>query len=364
MLHLFNKVYLEFDDRIENHLDRVVISQQYGDQIYDILEKTFLGKLILYGKSFEEVIGDDFLGFIKSIKEYGDNSGKKIIIFCDRTSYKKFMAHWFRSTLPYLDFDGFKTIVDHTIYNQRMISNTQLAPLFSVNLNSLWEDLEDIQSAWENAQSVNISLLKSLNLNHTYEFLLSTYLSGDNSHKESLKKTLHMFLRRWFVELFEDSRQMVLLNITNHKFLSTFNIDPNLIDITQLDPLETIEQLESYSDSEIWERSEKTYGKCNLEGLSEEKTIKLMNTLLNIFEKFEGIHLDRNIVSLEKYVIITCRESITDEELDDILEYIIENPFDTSLVPRVDFINVNFPLIQYFLGQKYNNKDISKYRLL
>ena len=245
MLHLFNKVYLEFDDRIENHLDRVVISQQYGDQIYDILEKTFLGKLILYGKSFEEVIGDDFLGFIKSLKDFGDESGKKIIIFCDRTSYKKFMAHWFRSTLPNLDFDGFKTIVDHTIYNQRMISNTQLAPLFSVNLNSLWEDLEDIQSAWENAQSVNRSLLKSLNLNHTYEFLLSTYLSGDNSHKESLKKTLHMFLRRWFVELFEDSRQMVLLNITNHKFLSTFNIDPNLIDITQLDPLETIEQLES-----------------------------------------------------------------------------------------------------------------------
>jgi hypothetical protein len=27
MLHLFNKVYLEFDDRDRNHFDRVVISQ-------------------------------------------------------------------------------------------------------------------------------------------------------------------------------------------------------------------------------------------------------------------------------------------------------------------------------------------------
>ena len=364
MLHLFNKVYLEFDDRIENHLDRVVISQQYGDQMYELLEKAVLGKLILYGKTFEDVVGDDFLGFIKSIRDYGDESGKKIIIFCDRTSYKKFMAHWFRSTLPNLDYDGFKTIVDLTIYNQRIISNTQLSSMFSVNLNSLWENLEDIESAWEDAKSVNKTSLKSLNLNHTYEFLLSTYLSGDNSHKESLKKTLHMFLRRWFIEMFVDNRQMVLLNLTNHRFLSTFNIDPKTIDITRLDPLDVIDQLESYSDDEIWERSENAYGTCNLEGLSEEKTIKLLNTLLTVFEKFEDMLIDRNVFGIKKYVTITCRESITDEEMDDLLAYIIENPFDTSLVPRVDFQNVNFPLIQYFISEKYNKKDLSKYRLL
>jgi len=364
MLHLFNKVYLEFDDRIENHLDRVVISEKHGYEMYEVLQKAVLGKLILYGKTFEDVIGDDFLGFIKSLKEFGDESGKKIIIFCDTISYKKFMACWFKTTLPNLNYDGFKTIVDYTIYNQRVNSNSQLAPLFSVDLNFLWDDIGDIKTEWENAQSVNRTSLKSLNLKHTYEFLLSTYLSGDNSYKEELKKTLHMFLRRWFVELFEDYRQMVLLNITNHKFLSTFNINPNLIDITRLDPLEGIEQLESYSDNEIWERSEKSYGKCSLEGLSEEKTLKLMNTLFNIFEKFQGMQTDRTVFGFNKYVTITCRESISDLELDDVLEYIVENPFDTSLVPRIDFLNVNYPLVQYFLSQKYNNKDISKYRLL
>jgi len=364
MLHLFNKVYLEFDDRIENHLDRVVISEKHGYEMYEVLQKAVLGKLILYGKTFEDVIGDDFLGFIKTIKEFSDESGKKIIIFCDTISYKKFMACWFKTTLPNLDYAGFKTIVDYTIYNQRIISNSQLVPLFSIDLNFLWDDIGDIKTEWENAQSVNRTSLKSLNLKHTYEFLLSTYLSGDNSYKEELKKTLHMFLRRWFVEMFEDNRQMVLLNITNHKFLSTFDIDPKLVDITRLDPLETIEQLESYSDNEIWERSQKSYGKCSLEGLSDEKVIKLMNTLYNIFEKFEGMQINRSVFGFNKFVTITCRESITDLELDDIIKYIVENPFDTSLVPRIDFLNVNYPLVQYFLGQKYNNKDISKYRLL
>ena len=89
-----------------------------------------------------------------------------------------------------------------------------------------------------------------------------------------------------------------------------------------------------------------------------------MNTLLTVFEKFEGMQIDRNVFGIKKYVTITCRESMTDEEMDDLLGYIIENPFDTSLVPRVDFQNVNFPLIQYFISEKYNKKDLSKYRLL
>ena len=37
MLHLFNKVYLEIDDKIEINLDRVVISNTHGLQLADAL---------------------------------------------------------------------------------------------------------------------------------------------------------------------------------------------------------------------------------------------------------------------------------------------------------------------------------------
>jgi hypothetical protein len=219
MLHLFNKVYLEFDYTIENHLDRVVISEKYGNKMYEPLEKAFQGKLISYGKNFEEVINNDFLGFIKFLKDFGDNSDKKIVIFCDKNSYVKFIAQWFKTILPNLDYDTFEIIVNHTIYNQRIVSNTQLSKIYSVDLNSLWEDLDNVKSSWENTQPVDSTLFKNLSLNYSYEFLISTYLSGSNSHKEELKKTLHMFLRRWYKEILIDNRQMVLLNITNHKFL-------------------------------------------------------------------------------------------------------------------------------------------------
>jgi len=362
MLHLFNKVYLEFDDKIEINFDRVVISEKYGIQMLQLLDQVAYGKLITFGKSYEEVIDGDFYKFIETVRDFGIASNKKIIIYCDKQAYKKIIAQWFKSILPNLDFAGFKTIVDHTIYNQRIVSNTQLSSVYSIKLNSMWEGLSDVENAWNAVDLVDLNPLQ--NMNYSYEFLISTYLSGDDSRKEELKKTMHMFLRRWFKEMFTDNRQMVLLNITNHKFLSTLGINPQSVDVTQLDPLDNIPQLESYADNEIWERNENAYGVCKLEGLSDEKAVKLMNTLLNIFEKFEGMQINQTVFGIKDYVTTACAESISNETMDDLLTYVTNNPFDTSLVPRFDFENVNFTLLQHFLSEKYNNKDLSKYRLL
>jgi hypothetical protein len=250
------------------------------------------------------------------------------------------------------------------VYKERIVSNTQLSSIYSIDLTSLWDGLGDVKDSWESTKDIDRAEIKNLNLKYSYEFLLSTYFSGDNSYKDELKKTLHMFLRRWFKEVFIDSRQMVLLNLTNHKFLSALGIDPNIVDITQLDPLATIEQLESYTDNEIWKRDQNTYGECVLDGLSDEKSTKLMNTFLNILENFEGVQMNQSDFEIKNYINVACAETITDEELNSLLNYVIENPFDTALVPKFDFQNVNFPLIQYFLSEKYKEKDLTKYKLL
>jgi hypothetical protein len=141
MLHLFNKVYLEFDDRIEINLDRVVISEEHGYPMHQLLDKVSYGELLAHGKTYQEVIGVDLNGFISSIKSHGDTTGKKVVIYCDKHAYKSFIAQWFKVILPNLDFDGFKTIIDYTMYNQRVTSNTQLSSVHSLFLNTVWEGL-------------------------------------------------------------------------------------------------------------------------------------------------------------------------------------------------------------------------------
>lgn len=365
MLHLFNKVYLEFDDKIDINYDRIVISEQHGLQMYNVIDKIAYGELMTYGKTYEEVVTESFVGFISSIRDHAANSGKKVIIYCDNDAYKKFMAQWFAVILPGMTKKEFRTIVDYTIYNQRITSNTQLSSVYSTNLKSLWEGVGSIDDAWKKTKAFTeheLETFKQLDINFSYEFLLAAYLSGDDTRKEELRKTMHMFLRRWFKELLTDNRQMVLLNLTNHKFLSTFNIGS--IDITSLDPLSGVKGFELYADDEIWERDQNQYGVCKLEGLSEEKAKGIADLLVSVYDKFEGMQIDRSVFGMLQFITAATKETLTDEEMESIIEYVVNTPCDTCLVPRFDFQNVNFPLMQYFLSQKFNGKDLSKYRLL
>lgn len=364
MLHLFNKTYLEFDDKIEINFDRVVISNQYGIPMHQELDKVSYGELIQFGKSFDEVVSNDMIGFAKNLKEFSDASGKKIIIYCDKASYKKFIAQWFKMLLPSADYSTFKTVVDHTIYNQRVVSNTQLSSVFALNQTTLWEDLDDLEAHWNDATkltSAEVTKFKALGLNLSYELLLADYLSGSTDYEAELKKTMHTFLRRWFKESFTDNRQMVLLNIGNHRFQEALGIDSTKVDITSLDPLANIPQLSAYADDTIWEKQGIF---CDLEGLTEAQVTSLTSTIIGIYEKFEGMEIDRSVFSLFDYLGAASRSELTKAEMDELLDFIIDKPFDTNLVPRFDFQNVNFVLMLYFLRQKYEGADLSKFKLV
>lgn len=367
MLHLFNKVYIEFDDKIDINYDRIVISEQYGNAMLQSIDQIAYGVLMSYGRTYDEVVKESFVGFISSLKDHGNRTGKKIVIYCDNAAYKRLAAQWFAVTLPNLQIDGLKTIIDHTVYNQRITANTQLSSVYSMNLNSLWDGVGSIDESWEYATELTDNerdAFKNLGINLSYEFLLASYLSGDMSHYDEFKKTLHMFLRRWFKEMFTDNRQMVLLNLTNHKFLSTFGIDRELVDINSIDPLAFIEQLQAYADDEIWERDQNRYGICKIEGLPKEKLDLLKSTILKIYNEFEGMAIDRSVFGALNWIHYAAADEMTDEQIEEVVTYFVNNPFDTIGVPRFDFQNVNFPLMQHFLSQKFNGEDLSQYRLL
>lgn len=372
MLHLFNKVYLEFDDKIEIGFDRVVISEANGKAMHQALDKVAYGELISFGETYESVVAESFVGFISSLKDFGNTSGKRVVIYCDAEAYKKFIAQWFKTILPNLDADTFKKIVDFTIYNQRVVSNTQLSSVYSVTMTTLWSGFDDITDHWEATKPLTAEesvAFKQLGLSYSYEFLMATYLAGETKYKDALKKTMHMFMSRWFAEVFTDNRQMVLLNLTNHKFLSSFGIDPSTVDITAIDPLENIPQLKSYADNQIWERgedlSEGIFGVCNLKGISKTKCNNLTKTILNIYDNFEGMEIDRSMFQvIKEWVPIATRDEITDEEMEEVISYVVSSPFDTNLIPRFSFETVNFPLFLYFLDLKNKDEDLTKFILL
>lgn len=374
MLHLFNKVYLEFDDRIDINFDRVVISEQFGIPMSAELDKLAYGELITYGKSVEEVLDGGHINvLIDRIAQHSKTTGKKVIIYCDSDSYVTMFAKWHKLLMPALDVAGFQKLYDMTIYKERVVTNTQLGSVSPLNMNTLWGANRDVSSFWvkEVASTfAQTSQFESWNLSLSYEYLLADYFSGSKQYLSELKVTSHMFLRRFFQEMFTDNRMMVMLNITNYRFQEVMGIDPSLVNCNAENPLDGIPQLAFYADDSIWQTkttmNSGVYGVCELEGITQQQIDGLRNTILEVFDKYEGMQIDRNIFTQFNFMEYAVKKTITTREFDTLMSAIVDYPTDTCLIPRFDFQNVNFPWMLHIidLKKKNNTAELSKFALV
>ena len=60
------------------------------------------------------------------------------------------------------------------------------------------------------------------------------------------------------------------------------------------------------------------------------------------------------------------KDEITKSELDSLLNFLIENPSDTLLIPKFDFKNSNTVFVHYIINLKKENniEELSKFKLL
>jgi hypothetical protein len=361
MLHLFNKTYLELDDKIELNIDRVVISQVNGVAIADSLNRVVQGVLINYNKNLDNI---NFVSLINQLHTHGQTSNKRIIVYCDKSNYIKFVTKWLKTLLPNLDLNSFSKLLELTIYKERIISNSQMQSVIPVKQDTLWEGLGDVSSSFNSITVSNEDRqsIKNLNLKYSYEFVLADHFSGSANYTSSLKTVVHLFLQRWFKELFKDNREMVLLNLLNKNFQTALNFNETNIDLTSSNPINGVSSLQYYSDTTIWSKE----NTCSIEGLTQQQITGLRNLVKTIYDDVEGMEIDNAVFGMLDYLEYAAKSSITTAELNTILNFVVTNPFDTCLIPKFDFQNVNFVFIQHLLNLKRDNNTgaLTKFRLL
>jgi hypothetical protein len=361
MLHLFNKAYLELDDKIELNIDRVVISEINGVPVADSLTRVVQGVLINYNKNLDNI---SFVDLINQIHTHGQTSNKRIVVYCDKFNYIKFATKWLKTLLPNLDLNSFSKLIELTIYKERIISNSQMQSVVPVKQDTLWEGLGDVSSSFNSITVSNEDRqsIKNLNLKYSYEFVLADHFSGSSDYTSSLKTVVHLFLQRWFKELFKDNREMVLLNLLNKNFQTALNFTETNIDLTSSNPISAVSSLQYYSDNTIWSKE----NTCNIEGLEQQQIDGLRNLVKKIYGDVEGMEIDNAVFGMLDYLEYSAKTSITTEELNTILNFVVQNPFDTCLIPKFDFQNVNFVFVQHLLNLKRDNNTgaLTKFRLL
>ena len=367
MIHLFDKVYLSLDDFIQTDMDRVVIGR-YGVIMDEYAKKIQKGVLLNHYKIFP----DNFSEIITQIKNYTDTSNKKFTVYADKENFNKFLISWFKTVFVNINLDTFNKILQLTILKERIINNTQLKPIHVLNMEQLWEGLGNLDNLFNiiTISTEQKNVIKSLNLNFSYEFLLADYFSGSSNYSNLLNKTVHKFLRRWFKEAFTDNREMILLNLLNKNFQTALNFTENNLDLNSNNPISNVSSLQYYADETIWEQKDNygtgVYGICKIENLSQEKITGLRNLIKKIYADVEGMEINRTMFSAFDYLELAAKDTITNAEMNTVLDFVVANPFDTCLVPKFDFQNVNYVLIHHIFNLKRTNNTeaLSKYQLL
>ncbi len=345
MVHLFDRVYLEITPYLDIHHDRIVISKEFNN-------RQTPGKVLFQYDSFESLLSSmSFSNFLETVYFHSTLHNRKIVIYCDDIS--KIHVWFCKHIFPNMNLNSYLDLLKIIDYHRQVFKKPKF---FNIDRSS---------ELWDVAiNPLEIEKIKNLNLSFSYEFLFAEYLSGIQDHENVFLKKFHHFLREWYSECFTDNREMVLINLFNHKFQEQLSFSINDFNITDKNLLKNIPSLKYYSDEEIWFKD--GIEKINLLGLPKEKSQGLVELILFVYKNCEGMETDRSSFGLYKWIECATRDEMTKQELDEVVDYLLKNTFDTSGVPRKKFDKINFALILYFMNCK-RNKQIEKllsYRLL
>lgn len=344
MIHLFDRVYLESIMFLDTHNDKIIISKNSSDQKSNLV-------LFQYDNLGSLLSSMSFSNFLEIVCFHSTLKNKKVVIYTDDVSeiYAYFCKHIFRS----MTTSEYTHLVKLINYRDQIFRKIKIFDLEKCNK---FQDIEVDQK--------EVDKIKQLKLSFSYEFLFADYLSGNEEHLKDFLKKFHYFLRAWFSEALTDNREMILLNLLNHKFQEQLSFSENDFDITDKNLLKNIDTMKYYADEEVWFRHGEE--KIDLSGLSKEKIQGLKNLLIGVYKTCESMETNRTVFGVYDWIECVTKEEMSKTELDEIINYIIDNTFDTACVPRNRFQKINYALILHVMNLKRKNqlRDLSNYRLI
>ena len=366
MLHLFNKVYMTFDDNIDCHTNRYVISVEKGNEMLQELQTTYRGTLLNYSHSVNAMKTkfNGMTGFFNDVRLKSNQLGK-IMIYCDSQAFLELVTIWLKTMLPFADEDAIQKYIDIYLHHERIIANTQLQPTHTLDLTSLNSGLGDVKGYFRVQGALDIEEIKSWDLDLSIELLLGEYFAGADTHEEKLLATYLKFLKRFYKEYFTDAREGAALNLLNTTQQTNLGYTADDVNLNADNVFEGITPLAPFADSEVFvakpTANNGANNVMNIDNLSSEKQTALIDLVKQLHD-FEGqVDPDTFMNHLDKAVKTTLSKS----EFDTMITETVNSPSSLSYIPRFDIGNINYSFIQYLFSLKKNNDTdtLGKYRL-
>ncbi len=415
MFHLFKKVYLDFDDKINMGVDRVICSQENGgNKIAPDLDKYFYGEQIATAKTVQELTTECFgssLELFEKLNEKTDAQNKRVIVYCDKESYYRLSIHWMKVILPYSDVETAWKFFKSHIFKEKNFVNSRLSAsgTFAYNADEWLVDQAIFEEYWEGCDVTEETrkeyseFLKTVVTSLKVEFLLAGYLF-DKRYGEELAKVISPLVKKDLEKFIYEHKEILLVHFQSPVFqkllgcvLGPYTFD-NFYDMVK-DPnpyCELMFRPEIWGDTRTSMYAPSSGGTINLSAFSEEDIQRLKEysvitgqvwsdelwytqqkvnsnfkalELKDYKERFEFVvtsnentdyyqtFLRSEIDKFEFIKMFKDKEYLTVEELDKILAYEIYHQYHAAgTFYAIDLRSVNTYFVDFIL-QNYNNKE-------
>jgi hypothetical protein len=375
MFHLIDRIYLAPDFMLDIHKDRIVISEENGYLMHDVILKLSDGILYKTGKTAEEILGKDPLAFFKEIITFSKSRDRSLYIYADKKALPKLQAIWFKIILEYPDNDSCYSIYSANVHKFNLLYKSRLSSNSGPRYGSKLINDSLIINELKKTPQINPRFRKIFCAQNRsgigIEYLLATYLYNGQL-KTELKNSLKTILTKHFDEILLECKTMFLSHYTNEKFAKQIGLEKRYsfgnLDISS-DKSKVAEFFLSgrlYKTKEITKSSAKSNFRFECMTTEDIETLKMYTYALGSYYSFNDSIEDLNdgvsalVRDGYKWQFLEC---ITGNFSDELLKKLID------LEASIDHANgsfyntmletVNGFTVQYIL-QLYLKKDFKK----
>jgi len=392
MLHLFKKVYLDFDDKINMSYDRIICSKIYGNNTDSIeLAKVFYGKRIASADSIDNLIGrnksyNTFLDMLLQLDDFSDNDTGPIYIYCDKESYYTLAIKWLKVILPFADdVSAWKFFKSH-IFKQQNFANSRLSSTFrftrdnhtwlmeEARFYSIWRD----QTLSVEERETFIPFLQKNKSKISVEFLLAGYLY-DGRNGGALAESITPLVRKDLEKYLNEHKELILVHLQRTKLQEMLGVVngpytfDNFYDMpNDSSPLvNVLFKQDIWGDINVFIRRPSSNGSINLSAITDEDIENLKKcseaATVAIFDVEGGFKTTYNCIHAEcdKFDFIKMfrtKDTLDVDDLNKIIDYeLYHQKHSAGAFYAINLGTVNTYFVDFLLNSKENTGALRPY---
>jgi hypothetical protein len=230
MFHLFNKIYIDFDEKISMSQNRIIVSQENGGiDAYEDLAVVFYGQILATVKSVSELFGEgapyaSFTDLLIAAKTKSDLDTRPVYIYCDHDAYYHLSSQWLKLILPNASAaDAWKFFKSYMFKEKNFINSRMSATQrFAGGISESWQLEEAKFLTYYDYDPLPLGdnwsdFLNSIRSKLSIEFLLASYLY-DERYASELAICMSPLVRKDLEKLLYEHKEILIVHFQKSIF--------------------------------------------------------------------------------------------------------------------------------------------------